>query len=383
MTAGTLGSGGTVAEFGGGGGALGTNACAATSVEATLTMSPVDIVIVLDNSGSMKEEMRAAEANLNENFANILASAGVDYRVILISRHRRSNGDSGEASTSICVSAPLSGLEACPAEAPVFSERFFHYSEKVESFDALNWILDAWSRPPEKKAYAELAPMGYSPWLRDGAKKAFIVMTDDDESNDDEDTPLTAQAFLEALTALSQHFGSVTEPAFIFHGIIGVAEKADPTAPYLPSEPLVTERCTGNGAKIESHGPTYQELSVRTGGLRFPLCQFQGYDAVFRAIANDVIVKSEIACDFSIPPPPMGQTLDLEKVAVSTKLSDGTLRAPFGQVKSAEQCETDAFYIDEVAQRIVLCPETCRALEVEPIAGLEVLFTCESTIIVK
>jgi hypothetical protein len=267
---------------------------------------------------------------------------------------------------------------------PVFSERFFQYSEKIESFDALNWILDGWSTPPENDDYADLAPMGWSPWLRDGAKKAFVIMTDDDESNDDEDTPLTADGFITALTTLSPaHFGSVADPTFTFHSIIGVAEKADPTAPYLPTEPAVTDMCPGNSAVIESPGPTYQELSTRTGGLRFPICQFPGYDAVFKAIAADVIVKAEIACDFEIPPPPEGEELDLEKVAVSKKLVDGTALPPYGQAATPADCQADAFYIDQAQNRIFLCPETCAALEADPAGGVDVLFTCENTIIVK
>jgi hypothetical protein len=151
----------------------------------------------------------------------------------------------------------------------------------------------------------------------------------------------------------------------------------------LPNEPLVTTECKSNGAVIESYGPTYQELSIRTGGLRFPICQFPGYDAVFRAIAADVIVKSEIACDFPIPPPPAGETLDLTKVAVSKRRLDGTPLAPYGQAASPAECQADAFYIDEAENRIYLCPETCAALDADPAGGVDVLFTCESTIIVK
>jgi hypothetical protein len=384
VTAGTVGTGGSVTQFGGNGGTAGTTACASTSVEATLTSAPVDIVVILDNSGSMQEEMKAAEANINQNFATILSNAGIDYRVILLSRHRRQNGDSGEASTSICVSAPLSGLAACPAEVPVFSERFFQYSEKIESFDALNWILDGWSIPPENDDYAVLAPMGWSPWLREGSKKAFVIMTDDDESNDDEDTPLSPDAFMTALSALGPtHFGTLADPTYTFHSVIGVAEKPDATAPYLPSEPPVTTMCTGNGAVIESPGPTYQELSIRTGGLRFPICQFPGYDAVFKAIAADVIVKAEIACDFPIPAPPEGEELDLNKVAVSKKLLDGTALPAYGQAATPADCQADAFYIDQAQNRIFLCPETCTALEADPAGGVDVLFTCENTIIVK
>jgi hypothetical protein len=240
----------------------------------------------------------------------------------------------------------------------------------------LNWVLDGYNTPPEKDVLAEQTPNGWSPFMREGAKKAMIVMTDDDESNDDGDVPLTADAWLTALSALGPtHFGTAEAPTFTFHSIIGIAEKADPTAAYTPDEPINLEMCTGNGAVIESPGPTYQELSTRTGGLRFPLCQFPGYDAVFAAIAADVIVKADIACDFALPAPPDGLTLELDKVAVS----NGDVQ--FGQAETSAECQADAFYIE--GDRVYLCPETCDAVKANPTSGVDVLFTCDSTIIPK
>jgi hypothetical protein len=261
-------------------------ACQTAQADAMLVREPVDIIVVLDNSGSMAEEMGAAEENINVNFATILDQAQTDYRVILLSRHRQGDRDAEEEySTSICVSTPLSGLASCPSESPTFSDRFYQWGGKIESFDALNWMIDAYDTAPENDDAAELAPNGYGEWLRPGAKKVFVVMTDDDESNDDEDTPLTVDAFLAGLTAKDPAFGTAAAPTFNFHSIIGVKEKADPTAAYDATEPLVEEECTGNGADIEATGATYQQLSILTDGLRFPLCQFPGYDAVFSDIA--------------------------------------------------------------------------------------------------
>lgn len=383
-----IGVGGAIATGGTGGGMGGlgaaAGACQTAQADAMLEREPVDIIVVLDNSGSMAEEMGAAEQNINVNFAGILDEAQADYRVILLSRHRQGDRDAEEEySTSICVSTPLSGLASCPSEAPTFSERFFQWGGKIESFDALNWMVDAYDTPPEDDDAADLAPNGYGEWLRAGAKKVFVVMTDDDESNDDEETPLTAQTFLAGLTAKdSAAFGSADAPTFTFHSIIGVQEKADPTAAYDATEPLVTEECTGNGADIEATGTTYQELSILTDGLRFPLCQFPGYDAVFRAIAENVIVKSNIACEFDIPPPPAGTTLDLDKVAVR-KTAQGGTESQYLQAPTQADCQADAFYIDRAANQVHLCPEACEAVRADPLANVDVLFTCMSTLIVK
>jgi hypothetical protein len=379
---GTINLGGTAS-----GGSAGVEACATETAQATLTSEPIDILLVLDNSGSMQEEMQAIEENITASFAEILNAAGVDYRVILLSRHRVGqrgpfdDDDYEQANTSICVTQPLSGLAACPAELPVFTERFYQWSEKIESFDALNWLIDGWNEAPENDDFRDLAPNGYSPFLRPDAKKAIVVMTDDDESNDDTPaTLLTVDSFLEQFTALSpEQFGTATTPSFRFHSIVGLAEKTPATAPYTPDEPLVETECASNNAVIESHGPTYQNLSIRTGGLRFPLCQFPGYGAVLEAIAGDVIVQAILACDFPIPEPPAGKTLELEKVAVQHIRADGS-EAFLGQAPTSADCQADAFYIE--SDRVWLCPQACDAIKAENGANVNVLFTCESQIIV-
>jgi hypothetical protein len=150
--------------------------CATVSAAATLIKEPVDIILVLDNSGSMADELDAVEQNINRNFANILQQSGVDYRVILISRQRKdARSESEEASTSICVSTPLSGLASCPGPKPVNSERFFQYSIKIESTNSFDRILSTYNA----KDTFSLTKVGWSEWLRPGAKKVFLELTDD------------------------------------------------------------------------------------------------------------------------------------------------------------------------------------------------------------
>ena len=361
-------TGGTTSEGG---------ACAEEAAQATLVKEPVDIIVVLDNSGSMDEELDAVERNINDNFARILTEGDVDYRMILISRHRkeeRNPANPGAEDTSVCIEAPLSGLAACPSPNPVFSERFYQYFTKIESNDSFDVTLDTYAAPFALgfEDRADQAPAGWSAWLRPGAKKVFLEMTDDNE-----DTPVAT--FLSGLTSLApEHFGTnPAAPNLVFHSIIGVAEKATPTEPYLPTEPVETDRCPS----VTTEGRAYQELSILTGGLRFPICGFDAYDVVFRRIAEDVVTRVLIACDFAIPPPPPGKDLELEKVAVSYTAGNGSDDVRFLQAATPADCGPDAFYVE--AGRIVLCPEACAIVQSDGMARVDVEFTCESTIIVR
>jgi hypothetical protein len=210
----------------------------------------------------------------------------------------------------------------------------------------------------------------------------FLVLTDDNEGNSGDKNPLTIDQFLQGLSQKSTaHFGTPQAPTFVFHSIIGLLEKADPTQAYLPTEPVQLMKCTGNGASIPDAGKLYQDLSIKTGGLRFPICQFPGYDAVFRRIAQDVTVKSSLRCDFAVPTPPDGTTLELDKVAVNHIKADGSGKLKLGQAAKPEDCQADAFYIQN--NRVWLCPEACDTVKADTGADIEVLFTCESQIIIR
>jgi hypothetical protein len=365
------------------------DACVINEEPAELVRQPVDIIVLLDNSGSMDDETAAVEANLNVNFASVLTTSGVDYRVILISRHRTGpREDSGETSTSVCVQTPLSGLASCDAAPqPVFSDRFRQYSTKIESHDSFDIALDTYAPPfddSDREEKFDHAPLGWSAWLRPGAKKVFLEVTDDDElDKDDLENSMSATSFASELTRLApEHFGSdPLHPGFVFHSIVGLAEKNPPTAAYLPSEPVTSETCTGNDGDVENAGQTYQDLSRLTGGLRFPLCQFDAYDVVFQRIAEDVVLTRGVACDFAIPLPPRGLELDLDNVAIAYSSGTGGTTAQLGQAPSSSACQADAFYI--AGGRLNLCPEACARVRSDPLAAVNVLFTCESQIIVR
>jgi hypothetical protein len=320
----------------------------------------------------MIDEARSMEENLNVSFASTLEQSGIDYRVIMITKHR--DNDSLLGATSVCISSPLGAATECPMPQPVFGDRFFHYSVAIGSNDSLTTLLDTYSG--NRRDDYGLAPGGWSQWLRPASKKVFLELSDDNSL-------VPADRFLSSLTNVApESFGSdLAHASLVWHSIVGVAEKATATEAYQPDEPVEIRPCSGNRNSVFNAGTTYQDLSRLTGGLRFPICQFQAYDVVFQTIAEAVVNTTSIACGFAIPTPGVGRTVDMDKVAVSYAPGDGSAARVFGQVKDPALCQRDAFLASE--DGITLCPAACDEIRADPHAAVDVLFTCQSTVIVR
>jgi hypothetical protein len=248
---------------------------------------PVDLVFIVDNSGSMSEETERFEQAL-PSFVALLDGDEVDYRIILLSRHRRDERSaSAEASTSVCVAAPLSELAACPSARPALGPRFFQYSIKMDDDDSLQRVLQALDAPDP----FGLTEIGWSEWLRSGALTIFIEITDADSA-------LSANDFTTALQAAAPaSFGSdATRPGFVFHSITGVIQKALEPSIYLADEPIEPAVCEGIGSNPDNAGVVYQELTRSTGGLRAPVCPADALGVRLEVLASDASLRSIGPC---------------------------------------------------------------------------------------
>jgi hypothetical protein len=248
---------------------------------------PVDLVFIVDNSGSMPEETASFEQAL-PSFVALLEEDAVDYRIVLLSRHRRDERSaSEEASTSVCVAAPVSGLAECPSDRPAVGPRFFQYSIKIDDDDSLQRVLDAFATPDP----FGLTAIGWSEWLRSGARTIFIEITDADSA-------LAANDFTTALQAAAPaSFGDdAARPGFVFHSITGVTQKAFAPDFYLAAEPIEPAVCEGAGSNPDNAGVVYQELSRSTGGLRASLCPAAALGLRLAVLASDATLRSIREC---------------------------------------------------------------------------------------
>lgn len=360
-------------------------ACAMQSARAERDIDKaVDIIFVIDNSGSMGDEIEAVRENINDNFARIIADSGVDYRVFMLSRF-------GTDGTTICVDPPLAS-EGC--EAGIWgaeSDVLFHYDVEIQSNDAFCRILETFDRPDPY----QLAPAGWGALLRPDAQKIFVVITDDSASctygkgddavvfgngvfgeTPDEDPFTDALLFHQSLLARSpEQFGVPPDIKYRFYSIVGMRQSDTLGAPYFPHESVVDERCDS----AASAGRAYQALSIVTDALRYPVCEGRGFDAVFGVLARGVVESAKADCIFEIPAAPAGESIDRSTINVEYTPGDGGDTRRLSSVARDADCQSDHFVLE--ADRIVLCPDACQLLEADPRAKVNVLYACLPTVI--
>jgi hypothetical protein len=337
------------------------------------SVDPLDIVFVIDNSGSMAEEIAAVRSNINENFAALIQESGADYRVIVLSRF----GTDGNA---VCIEPPLSGA-ACGAglyesDSPVF----FHYNAEIGSTDAFCRILGTLQQPDAEGR----APAGWQTFLRPDAQKAFIVITDDSAAcayaDDDvdvqfggegEDPFADALAFHQALLQKApEQFGVLPEVRYQFYGFVGMRPGEPESEPWFPHQELQIQTCDS----APSAGLSYQALSVITDALRYPVCEGRGFDAVFRVLARSVVESTRADCVFQIPAAPERQSINRATIAIEYRPGGDGEPVQIAQVQDSAACDERSFHLRD--DQLELCPEACAIVEADTAARIDVLYGC-------
>ena len=165
-------------------------------------------------------------------------------------------------------------------------------------------------------------------------------------------------------------FGTQSNRNYIFYSIVGLPPNGN-MMPYTEFDPVVTGNCSGAWGA----GTGYQWLSKGTGGLRFPVCSYQSYDAVFNDIAAGVLDVTAVPCEFDLPDPPMGEQYDYNTLDVIYTPGGNGAPQTFVKVDSAGLCMPGAFYI-ETGNHVVLCPQACQVVEADDNAKIDVRLQC-------
>jgi hypothetical protein len=159
--------------------------CAALVEQADVGLAGADIIIVIDNSQSMTNEIAEVQAQMNA-FSQQIIAANVDPHVVMVSGFEH-NSDSG-----ICVPPPL-GSGLCP-QADHNPPTYWRVGDWVGSHSSLSRVV---TRYPQ-----------YMPTIRDDAPTHVLVVSDDDSD-------WTAEQFTMEFTALNPKFSD-----FVLHAIV-------------------------------------------------------------------------------------------------------------------------------------------------------------------
>ncbi|MFN7130507.1 MAG: hypothetical protein ACK4N5_00395 [Myxococcales bacterium] len=321
-------------------------ACATESAEAQFVTLPVDVIIAIDNSCSMLEETKQTNDNINNEFAQIMANSGLDYRVVMVSSRGTTNTSSNYPT---CVRAPL-GSATCGSECPATNcPRYKSVNQVVSSVNALDLLT-------RQSIYDQ-----YKSFLRPDSQKYFLIITDDTSS-------ISAAEFNRRLGLLTPPAGYPAQPFkdYVLHAIYGYESKSEcPT--------------------LAAVGHPYTELVNATRGQRARVCDTD-WRPIFNRMAQAVVAGSKLACEFNVPAPPPGKTLSASSVSVQYTPGNGGQTVVMTRVNGPSECPATAtpmsFYFDNntAPKKVHICPKTCPTLQNDEGGKVQVLFRCRSSI---
>ncbi|MGE0784741.1 MAG: hypothetical protein AB7S26_03560 [Sandaracinaceae bacterium] len=305
----------------------GFNSCIGTPYQAEEAFAPVDIIWVVDTSGSMSDEAMRVQENM-QNFATAIGAVGIDWHVVMIS-------------TQDFVNVPASLAS---------DARYRLIDRAVNSNEPLQALLTEFPR--------------YQDFLRASALTHFVAVTDDDSS-------LGWMEFKTQMRANLRH-------NFIFHTISS------------PDTPGGLDGACSNGGGFPPDGAAaagreYYAIAADTGGLALSICTPSSeWTNLFGLLTSVIAVPISIPCEYDIPPPPPGETLDFGRVNIRYTPGSGASRVfPFVGGPRGNDCTTGGWYYDDDASptRIILCPTTCNEITGDGTGRVDVELGCATFII--
>jgi len=299
---------------------------------------PADIIIAIDSSGSMGQEIEQVQANLNEFSKNIKAS-NVDANVILIA----------SGGFSICIKPPL-GSGTCPDDHNP-DGNYYRVPFKVSSTDAFKVIKCSYDG---KNCYHRTRTGKDRFWKEFRRKNAivhFIVISDDGSNSG-------ADKFKSDMLIKDE---SMTD--FYFHAI------ASQDSRYSKGS------CNKTSAR---EGYTYKDFTQSTSGVFGNLCN-QEFKQVFDAVAQQVKISS-LTCEWNRPDIPVGMGINTNKTFF--KLSSGEDQILPEYISSELDCQSvnNGWYFEKSSDetKIVLCPNSCQWLNEKESSKVEIKIGCSN-----
>lgn len=335
----------------------GDAACTKYTQEAKTLYQPADIIWAIDTSGSMVEEAAAVQTNIN-TFSQQIVASGIDVHVTMLA------GYQFLILPGICVPYPL-GSGFCPPNGSDTSlPHFFHHpSSMIDSVEAANKLV-------------KLFP-GYKQMLRPGALKYIVVVTDDDSrtgtgsggTGDPGPYDNNPDLFIKDFTALDP-----------------MLKDANGNPTWKLSAIYSFTQCP-NAAAI---GQVWKQIVTKTGGIHGDICNCppgqpaacaQTFQTIFNELATKIIQGSQaLTCEWMIPAPPAGQTLDPSKVNVELEDKTAGTSKTLYHVNDAGSCDSNlgGWYYDDnnYPSSVKACPASCTEVQAVKEGKVNVVFGC-------
>ncbi|MFO0761149.1 MAG: vWA domain-containing protein [Byssovorax sp.] len=335
-SAGQGGAGGDeiiMTESGGGSGVGGSDACATSSAEASLI--PVNMFIMFDRSGSMKDNNKWGNAtSALTAFFEDPGTAGLRVALRFFPE--------GDCSNTACdvnacsqPAVPLAELTGDPAPMDAQEKALVSTVEGKNTASGGGTPLSAALGGAEKWALAYQAAHPVE-------KTVVVLVTDGAPNGCDENI---------------NHIAKLASDAFVASGVLTYAVG------------LVGSN-QSDMDKIAQAGQTTQGFFIGNGNAQADLLA-----------ALQSIQGSQVACEFAMPDKTAdGEMIDPALVNVEYLPGGGGAKVEFGQVADAGACtaQKGGWYYDDPQKptSITLCPTTCSAIQSDPDAKVQILFGC-------
>jgi len=353
------GSGGSIDLDSGTGGITdpGDAACQTFTEEAKQLYEPADIIWAVDTSGSMVEEAAAVQSNINI-FSQQIVKSGIDVHVAMLAAYQFL------ILPGICVPGPLGSGSCPPNGSDTNLPSFFHHpTAMIDSVDGARKLV---------KFFPD-----YKFMLRPNALKYVVVVTDDDSrtgtnsggTGDPGPYDNNPDQFIKDFTALDPTLSD---------------SNGNPT--WKMSAIYAFTMCP-NAAAV---GQVWKSIVDKTGGVHGDICNCppgkptecqQTFQKIFDELATKIIQGSQaLTCEWMIPPPPAGQSLDPGKVNVDFVDSNAGTDKTIYHVNDASACDPTlgGWYYDDNTQphSIKACPATCNEVQAVTLGKINVVFGC-------
>lgn len=312
--------------------------CDTVDFAAETALAPVDIVWIIDNSGSMDEETGLIQMNLNRFVGSLVTSGIEDYRVVVITR---------PAAFGLMVPPPL-GTDTA---------RFKLVDYDVQSSDALSDLIASFSL--------------WSDFIRPDSVLHVIHVTDDASGMD-------------WTTFRGMFMSAIGGRTFTSHAIVSPPGSRHCDVPFGCGFIPESDGCQGDYGAAAGNGDDYWELAAATGGLQMSICS-PDWSTVFDRLETTIAVPMPIPCEFRIPEPPEGMTFDRGRVNVLYTPGSGGSAETFpyvGQPDGSVLCPASGhgWYYDDASAptQIILCPSTCDLVDGDAAGTVNIALGCET-----